>query len=186
LFIVPPSIGLSTTLLNQDHHEIYFSGIPTPPDGQPLRRHGDQMQKIGKGLWCALGRADDTMNLAGIKVSSAEIETVLRSAPGALEVAAVAVSPGGGPSSLVIYAVCSGQHGSNREEMLQSMQQIIRREMNPLFKIHDLLLVESLPKTGSNKIARKFLRDQWATLKSKTVINGDRTSVSAGDHAQQL
>jgi acetyl-CoA synthetase len=186
LFIVPPSIGLSTTLLNQDHHEIYFSGIPNSPDGQPLRRHGDQMQKIDNGFWCGLGRADDAMNLGGIKVSSAEIETVLRLAPGVLEVAAVAVSPDGGPCSLVIYAVCPEQQNGNREVVLQNMQQIIRREMNPLFKIHDLVFVESLPKTGSNKVARKFLRDQWAMLKSRTVIDGDRASVSAGDHAQQI
>jgi acetyl-CoA synthetase len=187
LFIVPPSIGLSTALLNQDHHEIYFSEIPTSPDGQPLRRHGDQMQKIDKGLWCGLGRADDTMNLGGIKVSSAEIETVLRSAPGVLEVATVAVSPGGGPSSLVIYAVRSEQHDGSREDVLENMQEIIRREMNPLFKIHDLVIVESLPKTGSNKIARKFLRDQWAMLKSRTVIDGGyRAAVPADDHAQQI
>lgn len=185
LFIVPPSIGLSTTLLNQDHHEIYFSGIPTSPTGQPLRRHGDQMQRIDKGLWCGLGRADDTMNLAGIKVGSAEIETVLRSASGVLEVAAVAVSPGGGPSSLVIYAVCPEKHGA-REDVLQNMQQIIRREMNPLFKIHDLVFVESLPKTGSNKIARKFLREQWVMLKSRSVVDGNREAVSADDHPQRI
>lgn len=174
LFLVPPSIGLSTTLLNQNHHEIYFSGVPNSPSGQPLRRHGDQMQKLDKNLWCGLGRADDTMNLGGIKVSSAEIETVLRSTPGVLELAAVAVPPGGGPSSLVVYAVCSEQHNGKREDVLQSMQQIIRREMNPFFKIHDLIFVESLPKTGSNKVARKFLRDQWAMLKSKAITGGDR------------
>jgi acetyl-CoA synthetase len=186
LFIVPPSIGLSTTLLNKDHHEIYFSGIPASSCGQPLRRHGDQMQKIDEGLWRGLGRTDDTMNLGGIKASSAEIETVLRSAPGVLEVAAVAVSPDGGPSSLVIYAVCAEQQDGNREDVLQNMQQIIRREMNPLFKIHDLVIVASLPKTGSNKIARKFLREQWVMLKSRTVIEGDRPPVPADDHAQHL
>jgi acetyl-CoA synthetase len=103
-----------------------------------------------------------------------------------LEVAAVAVSPDGGPSSLVIYAVRAEQQDGNREDMLQNMQQIIRREMNPLFKIHDLVIVESLPKTGSNKIARKFLREQWVMLKSRTVIEGDRPAVSADDHAQYI
>ena len=28
LFIVPPSIGLSSSLLNKDHHEVYFAGTP--------------------------------------------------------------------------------------------------------------------------------------------------------------
>ena len=52
------------------------------------------------------GRVDDTMNLGGIKVSSAEIEGVLNSVNGIQEVAAIAVPPpDGGPSQLVIYAV---------------------------------------------------------------------------------
>ena len=31
MFIVPPSIGLSDTLLNGDHHEVYFAGVPAGP-----------------------------------------------------------------------------------------------------------------------------------------------------------
>src|SRR5262249_59191392 len=58
-FVVPPSIGLSNTLLNQDHHEIYFAGTPPGPHRQLLRRHGDEVQNLGGGFWRALGRADD-------------------------------------------------------------------------------------------------------------------------------
>ena len=162
LFVIPPSIGLSTTLLNQKHHEIYFAGTPKDPQSRPLRRHGDQMQKLGNGCWCALGRADDTMNLGGIKVSSAEIEEVLKFVPGVREVAAIAVSPDDGPSQLVIYATCSNGHGARGPELLLSMQQAIKRELNPLFKIHDLVLVDALPRTASNKVIRRALRDQWS------------------------
>ena len=28
LFLIPPSIGLSETLLNRDHEEVYFAGCP--------------------------------------------------------------------------------------------------------------------------------------------------------------
>ena len=66
------------------------------------------MQTLGHGSWRGLGRADDTMNLGGIKVSSAEIEDVLKFIPGVQEVAAVAVSPREGPSQLVIYVACAG------------------------------------------------------------------------------
>lgn len=170
LFIVPPSIGLSTTLLNQDHHEIYFAGTPKSADGRPLRRHGDQMQKIDIDCWTCLGRADDTMNLGGIKVSSEEIESVLRSTPGVHEVAAVGVSSSQGPSSLVIFAVCLERHNSNRDELLNRMQEHMRRELNPLFKIHDLVLVDALPKTNSNKVARKLLREQWSMVNPVATI----------------
>lgn len=184
LFIVPPSIGLSTTLLNQDHHEIYFAGTPRLADGRPLRRHGDQMQKIDKDYWSGLGRADDTMNLGGIKVSSEEIESVLRSVPGVHEVAAVGVSSSQGPSSLVIFAVCTEGHKSNREELMHTMQQRIRRELNPLFKIHDLVVVDTLPKTNSNKVARKLLREQWSMINRTVAANSSPVFVPRNDRAK--
>ena len=162
LFIVPPSIGLSTSLLNKDHHEIYFAGTPRGPDGETLRRHGDQMERLPGGYWRAQGRADDTMNLGGIKVSSAEIEQVLQTVPGVLETSAIAVSSGGGPSQLVIYAVCSPAQNLGKKELAMAMQSAIKRDLNPLFKIHDLVLVETLPRTASNKVMRRELRARYA------------------------
>lgn len=161
LFILPPSIGLSTTLLNQNHHEVYFAQTPPGPHGELLRRHGDQMEKLPGGYWRGHGRADDTMNLGGIKVSSAEIERVLQSLPDVTETAAIAVSPGGGPSELVIYATCSTSQTLSKEDLAARMQDVIKRDLNPLFKIHELVLVDALPRTASNKVMRRVLRDQW-------------------------
>ncbi len=161
LFLVPPSIGLSTTLLNQEHHEVYFAGAPLGAHGEILRRHGDQMKELPGGHWRAQGRADDTMNLGGIKISSDEIEQVLQSVPNVVEVAAIAVAPDGGPSQLVIYAVCTDRQARRRDELLTAMQNVIKRDLNPLFKIHELILTEALPRTASNKLMRRALREQW-------------------------
>ena len=87
--IIPPSIGLSVTLLNDNHHQVYFDDMPII-NHVPLRRHGDQMKYFSNGCYAMLGRVDDTMNLGGIKVSAAEIERVLVGLPGLSEVAAVA------------------------------------------------------------------------------------------------
>jgi acetyl-CoA synthetase len=165
VFIVPPSIGLSCTLLNKDHHEIYFANTPRGPDGEVLRRHGDQMQKLAGGYWRALGRADDTMNLAGIKVSSAEIEQVLQSVPQVKETAAIAISPDGGPGQLIIYAACSAGQELGKDALRAAMQNSIKRDLNPLFKIHDVVLVDALPRTPSNKVMRRVLRDQYLSGK---------------------
>jgi len=162
LFIVPPSIGLSASLLNKDHREVYFAGTPRGPEGETLRRHGDQMERLPGGYWRGQGRADDTMNLGGIKVSSAEIEQVLRTVPGILETAAIAVAPSDGPSQLVIYAVPAGSQTASREQLTTAMQGAIKRDLNPLFKIHDLILVEALPRTASNKVMRRELRAKYA------------------------
>ena len=101
------------------------------------------------------------MNLGGIKVSSAEIERVLQSVPQVKETAAIAVSPHGGPSKLVIYAACSGGQESASDSLRKAMQNMLKRDLNPLFKIHNVVVVDSLPRTPSNKVMRRVLRDQY-------------------------
>jgi acetyl-CoA synthetase len=162
VFLLPPSIGLSRRLLNRDHHEVYFAGAPAGPAGQILRRHGDQMMRLPGGYYRALGRADDTMKLGGIKVSSAEVEQSLNRLPAVSETAAVAVSPmGGGPAQLVVYVVPKGDQPPGAAELQTQMQQAIRRELNPLFKISDVRIVPALPRTASNKIMRRELRAEY-------------------------
>jgi acetyl-CoA synthetase len=157
LFIVPPSIGLSNTLLNKDHHEVYYAQTPRGPKGEVLRRHGDETEELPGGYYRGHGRADDTMNLGGIKVSSTEIERALVSVPGVRETAAVAFDPPeGGPSLLVIYAVAEA--GAAADTLRKEMQRAISSRLNPLFKIHDVVIVDALPRTASNKVMRRVLR----------------------------
>ncbi len=162
-FIIPPSIGLSTELLNKDHHQVYFANTPSvPATSSPLRRHGDQIERLPNGYYRAQGRVDDTMNLGGIKVSSTEIERILNTVEGISETAAIAISPlDGGPSQLVIYAVLSAMLTDQLEELKSKLQKAIAQNLNPLFKIRGLVIVESLPRTASNKVMRRVLREQY-------------------------
>ncbi len=43
-FIIPPAIGLSTELLNRNHHRVYFEDTPNFLPDTPLRRHGDYLE----------------------------------------------------------------------------------------------------------------------------------------------
>lgn len=159
VFLSVPSIGLSTTLLNRDHAEVYFRDVPDI--GIPIRRHGDQMVRDREGLYRALGRVDDTMNLGGIKVSSAELEDALSSVEGVTEVAAVAVpAEGGGPEKLVVFVVA--QRPESEHEVLQTeLQDAIRTQISPLFRIADVVAVDALPRTASHKIMRRVLRSNY-------------------------
>ncbi len=160
VFLVPPSLGYSQSLVNRNHHEVYFEGTPKGPAGEVLRRHGDELQALPGGYYRALGRVDDTMNLGGIKVSSAEIERVMDGVPGVARTAAVAVPPaGGGPSLLVVYAVAAGESPADLKSKLQDA---IKSKLNPLFRIHDLVLLDQMPVTASNKIMRRELRARYA------------------------
>jgi len=160
VFLVPPSIGLSQELLNRDHDSIYYADCPPGPAGDVLRRHGDQVAQLPGGFYRAQGRADDTMNLGGIKVSSLELERVLEHHPAVYEAAAVAVQPEGeGAERLVVFAVLAAETES--ETLRKELGKSIASELNPLFKIHDLVVVESLPRTASNKLMRRELRRQY-------------------------
>lgn len=162
LYILPPSLGLSTELLNQDHHEVYYKDTLKGPKGELLRRHGDQMERLSQGYFCAHGRADDTMNLGGIKTSSAEMERILNQIPKIHETAVIAVEPkDGGPSQLVIYVVANAQEKVTSEELWLEIQKRIKTQLNPLFKISDVVLVPNLPRTASNKVMRRVLRAQY-------------------------
>ena len=163
VFLRPPSIGLSTTLLNQDHHAVYFDDTPQAAGSVPLRRHGDQIEQLSGGGYRIHGRVDDTMNLGGIKVSSAEIERLLNTVAGVVETAAVGVQPpGGGPARLVVYAVPEARTETTAEELQARFRHAIRAHLNPLFRIHDVVLVDALPRTASNKTMRRVLRASYA------------------------
>lgn len=162
LFLVPPSLGLSRELLNGDHHAVYHAHTPPDPLGRVLRRHGDRMRRFAGGAYRALGRVDDTMNLGGIKVGSLQIEEVAGSVPGVRETAAIAVSPPqGGPSMLVVFAVPADSAEVSAAGLRAAMQEAIRTRLNPLFKIHDVVVVASLPRTASNKVMRRTLRAEY-------------------------
>jgi acetyl-CoA synthetase len=157
LFIVPPSIGLSTRLLNRDHHETYYADVPKSLEGPLLRRHGDHFRRLPGNLYVAGGRVDDTMNLGGIKVSSAELERVMNEVGGVRETAAIALASQGGPEELFVFAVCS--RPQNPEALLKELNHRLRTELNPLFKVKEVRIVDSLPRTASNKVMRRKLRD---------------------------
>lgn len=176
--IIPPSVGLSNTLLNNDHQQVYYTGMPSLSDGSILRRHGDQGERFQNGYYRLLGRMDDTMNLSGIKISSAEIERVLNHHPSIYETAAVAVSnKEAGPEQLIIFAVLKKQETKqdvlNREDLAilkTELQTLIKERLNPLFKIQEVKVIEKLPRTTSNKVMRRTLRDEYRATDEPKII----------------
>ncbi len=180
LFLVPPSIGLSQVLLNASHEAVYYADTPSVQEGWVgasgasipteisgaavrLRRHGDYMRRLANGYWISGGRADDAMNLGGIKVSAAEIERVVAQISGISEVAAIAVPPPeGGPEQLVLYLVLEGGALPEPDYWLAKASEAIRNRLSPLFHVRDVVLVDELPRTASNKVMRRLLRQTYA------------------------
>jgi acetyl-CoA synthetase len=188
--LAPPCIGLSTHLLNRDHFKTYFEGMSSGPQGETLRRHGDEIEIVRSkthllpvtppdaeevdvgasrevAYMRALGRCDDTMNIGGIKVGSVEIERACNLVEGVKESAAIAVSgPQGGPSKLVIYVVLREATNDltslDTSSLRGAMQKSIKTKLNPLFGISDVVVTDLLPRTASNKVMRRLLRDRYS------------------------
>ncbi|KAH0435524.1 hypothetical protein IEQ34_026605 [Dendrobium chrysotoxum] len=171
LALFPKLFGASTTLLNADHYAVYFEGMPLWKETQ-LRRHGDEFERTTDGYYRAHGRADDTMNLGGIKVSSVEIERICNGVDEEiLETAAIGVPPaGGGPEQLFVAVVFKVDNSSeeNLDRLKVSFNSALQKKLNPLFKVSVVVAVPALPRTASNKVMRRVLRQQFVKLNSRS------------------
>lgn len=159
LFLHPPALGLSQSLLNRNHNSVYYPSQKKGVSGHILRKHGDEIACLAQGYYKAQGRADDTMNLGGIKVSSVEIETVVNQHNSVYESAAISTQPGGeGSEALVLFIVAKGQPSADLKEDLGKQ---IAIQLNPLFKIWDMVFSTTLPRTASGKLMRRELRNRY-------------------------
>lgn len=157
----PLLMGASDRLLNADHDKVYFKGMPMYK-GMQLRRHGDIIKRTVGGYFVVQGRADDTMNLGGIKTSSVEIERVCdRAEESIMETAAISVAPvDGGPELLVIFVVLKKGFDGEPDKLKMKFSKAIQNNLNPLFKVSFVKIVPEFPRTASNKLLRRVLRDQ--------------------------
>eukprot|EP00249_Psilotum_nudum_P009707 c22108_g1_i1 orf=499-2703(-) len=158
-----PMLGSSHTLLNADHDEVYFKGMPFYK-GMQLRRQDDLFERTVGGFYKAHGRIDDTMNLGGIKTSSIEIECVCNSShEQVIETAAISVpSADSGPDQLVIFVVLKeGTSEISVDTLNMAFSKAIRTNLNPLFKVNSIVVVTEFPRTPTNKVMRRVLRSQF-------------------------
>ncbi len=164
VYLIPPSMGLSESLLNRDHEKEYYEGCPQGPEGDITRRHGDGFEikeQDNIRFYMSRGRTDDAMNIGGIKISAIEIEEVVNLHEEVKESAAIAVQEGAGPEKLVLFLVT--EKALAKDELKKELQQLISKNLNPLFRVYDIAITEKLPRTASNKVMRRTLRKTYQT-----------------------
>ncbi len=173
VFLIPPSIGLSNALLNYDHEREYFADVPRGPNGEALRRHGDQVERLGGGFYRHHGRIDDMVNIYGVKSSAEEIRSVLTD-PLVYDAKPFAVDVGDtGRHSLVIYAVPRDPNRLGDPELAARLKAEFERQikvrLNPLLAhVHDVVLVPELPQVGPGKTrTTKALRQDYEARKAR-------------------
>ncbi|WP_103355237.1 acetate--CoA ligase [Amycolatopsis sp. CA-128772] len=123
----------------------YFAG-----DGAKYDSDGD--------VWL-LGRVDDVMNVSGHRISTTEVESALVSHPTVAEAAVVGATDPTTGQGIVAFVILRGNAVDGGEEAIQALRNHVAKEIGPIAKPRQIMVVPELPKTRSGKIMRRLLRD---------------------------
>lgn len=126
--------------------DLYFAG-----DGAKLDDDG--------AIWL-LGRVDDVMNVSGHRISTTEVESALVSHDAVAEAAVVGASDAMTGQGIVAFVILrSGIAHAEGNELIQQLRNHVAKEIGPIAKPRQIILVAELPKTRSGKIMRRLLQD---------------------------
>ncbi|MCP2235457.1 acetate--CoA ligase [Prauserella halophila] len=152
----------------------YFAG-----DGAKYDNDGD--------VWL-LGRVDDVMNVSGHRISTTEVESALVSHPVVAEAAVVGASDATTGQGIVAFVILRGDAAQAGDETIQELRVHVTKEIGPIAKPRQIMVVPELPKTRSGKIMRRLLRDvaedrevgDVTTLADSTVMDRISQGLSSG------
>jgi acetyl-CoA synthetase len=126
----------------------YFAG-----DGAKYDADGD--------IWL-LGRVDDVMNVSGHRISTTEVESALVSHPTVAEAAVVGATDPTTGQGIVAFVILRGgvaEDEAKGGEAIKALRDHVAKEIGPIAKPRQIMVVPELPKTRSGKIMRRLLRD---------------------------
>ena len=104
------------------------------------------------------GRVDDVINVAGHRLSTAEMEEIVASHHAVAECAVIGIHDdlkGQTPLALVVT-----KHGEEIEhyQLEQEIVKLVRQQIGAVASLRNVVIVNRLPKTRSGKILRKLMR----------------------------
>ncbi|MEV6287208.1 acetate--CoA ligase [Kribbella sp. NPDC051770] len=184
LIIDKPWPAMLRTLWGDDERfkETYWSrwpGVYFAGDGAKKDEDGD--------IWL-LGRVDDVMNVSGHRLSTTEIESALVSHPKVAEAAVVGASDPTTGQAIAAFVILRSEAGDGGPDVVQELRNHVAKEIGPIAKPRQIMVVAELPKTRSGKIMRRLLRDvaenrevgDVTTLADSTVMDLIKTNLESG------
>ncbi len=141
----------------------HYAGIYFTADGARMDDDGY--------IW-VMGRVDDVLNVSGHRLSTMEVESALVNHPKVAEAAVV-----GKPDDLkgegIVCFVTLKQGNEPTDALKVELKAHVVQHIGALARPDDIKFTETLPKTRSGKIMRRFLRDVAAGRQS----TGDATTL---------
>jgi acetyl-CoA synthetase len=123
---------------------------------------GDGAKKDEDGDIWLLGRVDDVMNISGHRISTTEVESALVSHAMVAEAAVVGATDPTTGQGIVAFVILRGsvpEDESEGDAVVKKLRGHVAKEIGPIAKPRQILVVQELPKTRSGKIMRRLLRD---------------------------
>ena len=141
---------------------------------------GDVARKDDDGYFWIQGREDDVLNVAGHRISTAEVESALVSHPGVAEAAVV-----GKPDEIKGEEICAfivlKENYKSGEDLVNILKHHVRTEIGPIATPVCVNMVSDLPKTRSGKIMRRVIK---AKVKGEPV--GDISTLANPEAVDQI
>ena len=121
---------------------------------------GDGAKLDSDGAVWLLGRVDDVMNVSGHRISTTEVESALVSHVAVAEAAVVGANDAMTGQAITAFVILRGGIPNvGGEELIQELRNHVSKEIGPIARPKQILVVAELPKTRSGKIMRRLLRD---------------------------
>jgi acetyl-CoA synthetase len=109
------------------------------------------------GYFSVLGRADDVMNVAGHRIGTAEVENAFLTHPAVAESAVVGLPDELKGERIKVFVVLKPSHQPT-DTLRSILRDHVRRELGPIATPSEIEFKDSLPKTRSGKIMRRYLK----------------------------
>jgi len=122
--------------------------------------HGDWAYIDEDGFWYLMGRADDTIKVAGRRIGPSEIEAALIDHDAVREAAAIGVPHEIKGEGILAFVVLAPGHEPS-EELRQELRNQVAAELGKVDKPEDVRFVDDLPKTRSAKIVRRVIKKAY-------------------------
>lgn len=132
--------------------ETYWTRLPG------IWTHGDFARVDADGQWFVEGRSDDTFNVSGKRLGPAEVEAVLLADAAVADAAVVGVHhpvKGQAPWCFCVAVPGAAAGEGTAEELRERVAEALGRSFRP----ERVVFVARLPRTRSQKVVRRLLRD---------------------------
>jgi acetyl-CoA synthetase len=119
---------------------------------------GDAARRDEDGYFWIVGRADDTVNVSGHLLSTAQVESAIVAHPKVAEAAVIGQADEDTGQAIAAFVILEGDL-EGTDELEQEVRDEVGRRIGKFSRPRRIIWTADVPKTRSGKIMRRLLRD---------------------------